>query len=697
MSDNKSKKKIIIPIALLLVVAIAVVVAVLIPVFSVYEYNEYSYVNENSVGTDFNEGFEELLSSKGNRLFFNKDVGAVALVSENNTVFNSSSYAAAENSLSDIVSVVLRDSKGNSYIMNSTDNSISHNTFELTDDKGSRVITFSMFADGASVNSDDGIFAKIPVAFSIVNGCFKVSVNMANVVTPENIVVEKISILPGLCSESGVDALYTIPDGSGAEIDLSNPVSAKFTLELPMYGSDISFSDYAEGADLPAFALTKNNTMLTTLITEGDALSSLTVNRTLSGGDLYNTFTVTSFGQVNGKLVKGDSYDGVISQTYSLTGDTKNNYNSLSTIIRNNLVERGYISADKESSFTDYPFFVTAVMSETGKKNSIYTDFENAGEMVALLKLRGVRSVALRIVGAGNDGLNSGANKSDTLNDALGGVKGYKDLCSLATEKNSSVWLDVNIRETPDKKEDNSYNMYNDVRAYLNLKKLGVSSDSVKASNNNISSIYKMMSQFESGNVCVNDISKSLSTDLSFKGANRQAVLDNFSDKINSLSVGGGLMLSSPAVYLMNDADAVFTVPQKASCDGLPGVKSVPLMQMVLHGTVQYGSEPINLMADGTTALLKAVEIGASPSYVFTYTGSDLLNYGPYVTQISKHYSTAKKMLPLMDKKITSHEEMATGVYKVTYDYNKTVYINYNDSFVTVDGLLVSGNSFIII
>ncbi|MGN0527467.1 MAG: DUF5696 domain-containing protein [Acutalibacteraceae bacterium] len=696
MLNVKNKKKIIIPSALLLVVAIAVTGVVFLPKIK-YEYKEYSYVSTNRAGTDFNENFEELLAVGGNRLYFNKNAGAVAIVSKNNAVFNSSSYVSAENSLSDIISIVLRDSKGNSYLMNSTDNSITFNTFELTEDNGSKVLTFSMYESDEAVGTGDGVFAKVPVVFSTDNGCFKVSVDMEKVTVPKNFVVEKISILPGLFSESQSDAFYTVPDGSGAEVDLSDQISAEFTLNLPMYGSDVAFTDYTEGANLPVFALTKNNTMITALITDGDALSSLTLERKLLGGNLYNTFTVTSFGEADGRLVKGESYKGVISQTYSVTSDTKNNYNSLSTVVRDNLISRGYLSSDEESSFNDYPFFVTAVMSETGKKNSIYTDFENAGEMVALLKLRGVRSVALRVVGAGDDGLNSGAEKCDTLNDALGGVKGYNDLCTLAAEKNSSVWLDVNVNETPNKKANNSYNMYSDIRAYLNLKSVGVFSDSVKASNNNISSVYKMMNQFENGNICINDISKSLRTDLSPKSTNRQDVLDNFKDKISSLSVGGGLMLSEPAVYLMKDADAVFTVPQKASCDGLPGVTSVPLMQMVLHGSVQYGSEPVNLMADDTAALLKAMETGASPSYVFTYTGSELLNYGPYVTQISKHYSTAKKMLPLMDKKITSHEEIASGVFKITYDYNKTVYVNYNSSFVTVDGLLVSGNSFIII
>ena len=156
-------------------------------------------------------------------------------------------------------------------------------------------------------------------------------------------------------------------------------------------------------------------------------------------------------------------------------------------------------------------------------------------------------------------------------------------------------------------------------------------------------------------------------------------------------------MLSSPAVYLMNQADAVFSVTQTASMEEYGGVTAVPLLQMVLHGSICYGSEPVNLFENSADAVLKAVEYGASPSFIFTYDKCDILDYGVYATQTAKFYSSAKRMLPLMDMKITSHELVVSGVYKITYDYNKVVYVNYNPSVVEVNGILVSAKDFVII
>jgi hypothetical protein len=56
-----------------------------------------------------------------------------------------------------------------------------------------------------------------------------------------------------------------------------------------------------------------------------------------------------------------------------------------------------------------------------------------------------------------------------------------------------------------------------------------------------------------------------------------------------------------------------------------------------------------------------------------------------------------KSLKSIQGLEITSHEKLLAGVYKVTYGYNKVVYVNYNDSVVTVDGILLSPQDFILV
>lgn len=694
MSKVKSKKYIIIPVGIILVIGI--LCAVILPLLPGKEVVQYNYASGKQTAVNFNKVFKPYVMASESLLYVNDSNSAVVITNDSGEIlFNSHSESAAGNKLAYILGVVFRDKDGNSYLMNSSVNSAAQNKFKVTTEKKNDVtITFQFIDDNG-----EAIAESLHVKFFEENGGIKAEIDTRNIVLKDGFSIEKISVLPGLFSENHPkgECFYTVPDGCGAQVDLKAVSKESYSKTLDVYGSDITFSEYSQGATLPCFSMTKGKAMLTAIIEDGDALSSVYVSHNKkTGGNLYNSFVVTPYGKINGKLVKGDSYEGKLSQVYYFTSSGAKNYNTVSSLLRDNLIRRGYLPSKMSEAFVDYPFFITAIGSENGNKNDVYTSFENASEMIALLKTRGVRSIALRFAGAGKNGLNSGAKNSDKLSDVLGGEKAYNKLCKVANENNSSSWLDINLALNPSDRGENKTDIYKTFREYLAKKNVNSDVVSYNYAYSNISKNYKFVSKLESANVCINDLSGVLYTDVVGK-INRQDALNDLREKIQAFGVNGNLMLANPAVYLMNQADAVSTVTQSATLEEYAGVTAVPLLQMVLHGSVCYGSEPINIFADGQDAVLKAVEYGASPAFVFTYDNCNVLDYGIYATQTSKFYSSAKKMLPLMDMKITSHERVLSGVYKITYDYSKVVYVNYNPSVVEVNGILVSAKDFVVI
>lgn len=690
----KSKKYIIIPVCIALL--LGVLCAVVIPLLPQKEVAQYNFSDGKLNKVDFGKGFKAYVLAGESVLYVNEKTSAVVITDESEKiVFNSHSESAAENKLSYILSAVFRDKEGNSYLVNSDINSVKENKFKVSSEKQNDVtLTFELVDD-----KGEAIAKALPVKFYEENGGIKVELDTRNVALRDGFCIEKISLLPGLFSENKPvgECFYTVPDGCGAQVDLTVASKKAYSENLDVYGSDTTFSEYSQGATLPCFSMTKSKAMLTAVIEDGDALSSVYVNhKKKTGGNLYNTFIVTAYGKVNGRLVKGSSYEGKISQVYYLTTSGNKDYNTVASIMRDSLIRKGYLPSKMSDAFVDYPFFVTAIGSENGKKNDVYTSFENASEIVALLKTRGVRSIALRFAGAGDKGLYSGARNSDKISSVLGGEKEYNKLCKVAAENNSSVWMDMNFALNPSEKGKNNVDSYKAFREYLSKNPVNSNATGYNSVYSAISDNYKTVSGLESANVCINDLSQILYTDASGK-VNRQDALKNLSEKLQAFGVNGNIMLTNPAVYLMNQADAVFTVSAGAALDEYAGTTVVPLLQMVLHGSICYGSEPINLFENGQDAVLKAVEYGACPSFVFTYDNCNVLDYGVYATQTAKFYSSAKKMLPLMDMKITSHEKVLSGVYKITYDYSKTVYVNYNPSVVEVNGILVSAKDFIII
>lgn len=691
---KKVSKKILIPIIAVALVAAVVVGSLLIPRNNIANIKQFSFTAKSQKGTAFSSEFKEVLSVGGTALYLNEKAGALVF-KNGNTVFNSASPEAAENSHANILDITLRDKKGNSYALNSTDNSVALGGFDFSQDGDSLNMNFGFYENTDTKSAEP--LAKIGVVLSVENNAFKISSDASKATCSEGYTLEKISFLSGLfSSKNPVDnAFYTIPDGCGAELDLTATSAEDYTANFDVYGSDVSLCDYSQGATLPCFAYTNGDCISTVFIDDGDALASVNVKKySQTGGELYNTFTVTPYGIRDGKLIKGETYNGTVSQAYSFATSGNLNYNIVATTVRENLISKGYLPDEISGKFTDFSFFVTVVGSENGKSDNTLTTFENASEIIALLKSRGVRSMALRFAGGGKNGLDTSSTDLSFSNN-LGGVKGYTALCDTATQNNSSVWYDINFAADKSKQSENGADIYSDIRSFIGLDSKKAKLNDYSSVENNISTAYKAMADFESSNVCINDLSYLLYTDFSTK-TDRQAALENIKNKTEALAVGGGVMLAKPAVYLLNQADAVFEVPQKATCENIAGATSVPLLQMVLHGSVCYGTEPVNVNSDTSDAILKAVEYGASPSFIFTYDGTSF-DYGLYATQTAKSYSLIKRVSSLADMKITAHEKVASGVYKVTYNFNKIVYINYNPSVVQVDGIMVSAKDFVII
>ena len=283
---------------------------------------------------------------------------------------------------------------------------------------------------------------------------------------------------------------------------------------------------------------------------------------------------------------------------------------------------------------------------------------------------------------------------------SLGGNEELQSLVKLATDKRSSVWVDINTFSGGTALSGANglvkASLYNDVYPYMAEKNVKSVISNSSIFGKNISSSYNLLASTENLNVTLNDASFLLFTD-SNKNLNRQEMLAFTKEKVGALAVNSGLMLDKPALWLMKNASAVYALPTVTSKENAFGITTVPLLQMVFHGSVIYGSEPVNVTDGSWNAILKLIEYGSVPSFLFTYEECNNLSYGTYATLTAQYYSKMKSLKSIQGMEITSHEKLLAGVYKITYGYNKVVYVNYNDSVVTVDGILLSPQDFILV
>lgn len=706
---NLSKKvKIIISVVSLLLVALVVTGAFFLSGGTV----------EQTVLTGKKVSFEDDTSSyktsvsdnNGNTVLYNPETAFVAIKkSSDNKVLLPMGKVASRDNNSALLNITVRDRKGNSYIMNSNSNSADFGAFQITEEKNLLKIVFTFFKDKESAKEGfklTGFAVEVPVVFTTENGNLKVFVDCNEIKCSSGLYVEKLSLLPGLFSVN--DALkgehFIVPDGSGALVDLSVECPEEIKLSLDVFGSDVALKDYNMGATLPCYALANQKELFTVFISDGDALSTIYCNRfkTVGSGNLYSEFTLTAVSGENTAMKLTEQYEGIVSLTFNFSEIQKNSYNTLAVLARDFFIKKGYLSDTIKYDFGDLPFFINVVGSEKG--SDVLTSFEDASEIISLLNSKGVRNIALRYSGALKGGLKGDTVSRNPVLNSLGGVEKLASLCKLANDQRSSLWIDVNVfsggTAIANQKGLVRAPLYNSQYTYMGKDSLYTAVSDSSILGKNISGSYELSNSVENLNINLNDASFLLFTDGN-KNINRQEMLEKTKENVKSLSVNSGLMLSKPALWLMSGASAVSCVPFNSSLDfdalRNHAITGVPLLQMVIHGSVVYGGEPINATKGGWTDVLKSIEYGAAPSFLFTYEECNDLSYGTYATQTAQYYSKVKSLKAVQSLPMTSHEKLLSGVYKVTYGYNKVVYINYNKSVVTVDGLLLSPQDFILV
>ena len=168
MKMNSKKKKIIISCCALVLVATIIVAIIFLPGTVNKEVKTNSYVAKTQTGIAVSDAFDVTIKGSDNKkMLVNSKNGAVAFVSDDGkVVFNSCSIDAAEQQLASVLSLRLRDKIGNSYIMNSTDNSVSFGTFRVVAQSNIRTnIEFNFFPDDASAKK--GV-KKFPLILRII-------------------------------------------------------------------------------------------------------------------------------------------------------------------------------------------------------------------------------------------------------------------------------------------------------------------------------------------------------------------------------------------------------------------------------------------------------------------------------------------------------------------------------------------------
>ena len=181
-------------------------------------------------------------------------------------------------------------------------------------------------------------------------------------------------------------------------------------------------------------------------------------------------------------------------------------------------------------------------------------------------------------------------------------------------------------------------------------------------------------------------------------------------DTVDTLSEGIDVVMKSPYQYAWKGVTKMSDLPTRSNQFTVFNY-DIPFLQLVLDGCVSYSTEPLNYQTqkDMEELLMKCIELRSNPKFYVMNASMDDLHYMQYTNYLSINYNTwADRIAALYQEyadfasqvsgsRISSHETIVENVVKVGYENGVTVYLNYTDSDVTVDGHELAAESYLIV
>lgn len=544
----------------------------------------------------------------------------------------------------------------------------------------------------------------------------------------EEVVLSSIIIFPALGAThmDDVPGYMVLPEGSGALIRYEDN-EGKYNAPLieGFYGDNVGLSSNRASIlryplSMPIFGAVHgvNQNAMLGIIEEGDVNARLVAFPNGALNVDYNLiFTKIDYRQAYRQAFTSDGSAGAMRQLQTYTGDTTISYQFLSdndstyvgigSAYRNYLIDNGvlsqqvgednipiymdYFMSDSEATFFGSTLVETSTVEDV---MAMYDDLYNAGITNQRVVLSGW-----------NDGGYSGYLPSDLdFENKLGRNSEFRALIDHINEQNS-VLLRNDYLVASDMTRGISYRR--DVAKATDRFKLEWECDDCVVSDRYV--LYPEVSKElaldhyedyidENVGVLIEGLAGFLFSYYDGGYYIREDALNHYLEVFEQYD--GTASYEYPYAYAYEYTDSFFNVPlynsQMKYYDDL-----IPLVQIVLHGTVDLFGPQLNFNSLGREQVLGLIDFGVNPSYILTQEPSSSLKdtdmsqlftteFNLWRTSVIDTYNYVNDALRHVDGEfITGRTVLDTGIVKVEYANDVTIYVNYTSSDYPVDGIVV--------
>lgn len=555
---------------------------------------------------------------------------------------------------------------------------------------------------------DNGLVVEIPTSQIKENGKYSVT---------------SIKMLPYLADATDTaDGYYFYPDGSGAIMEFTDSSHFRESeLALSVYGDLQNYKNMKDVLDedeseimLPVFGASLEDRGFVAIIENGAETAKIKIlptNEVVGINSISCEFAFRrSFSDsraADNLTFDSDIIGGTRKISYRMFHDGETTYSDMAKVYRNYLIDEcGVTSRVAEG---DYALSLDLFMgiNEEGLLFDDFksvTTFDQAEEILEDLEEAGVSTIDLQLKGWTKKGYYT-SPKFFPVNSKVGGSSGLKDLISYASDKDIDVVLEADFMEA--RADQGGFNQRDDV-VYLGNKTIFSDySDSMfllipTAAQSNLEDFIDDAKKYDIDGISFYSLGQYLLYNYNSSYYTTQAGCAQIWQEMFDASTEnyGKAVVQGGNSYVLGSVDKITELPYEDSGYQMT-TESVPFYQIAVHGLVEYTGKAGNLSSDIDKEKLEWIECGYTPYFEWTYEGSEDLMYTDYSTLFSSTYTDwmdnavdiyedfNADLKDLQTVFIDEHEQVEEDVYKVTYENGTTVYVNYSDEAVTVDGVKI--------
>ncbi|MBP3610424.1 MAG: hypothetical protein J6J42_08830 [Lachnospiraceae bacterium] len=600
-------------------------------------------------------------------------------------------------------------------------------------------------------DGNPGIYFEIPLEYRLDGDSLVVSIPTGSIKESKGSVY-RIQLLRYMGAAHKSETGYmVVPNASGSIINFNNGKLTSAAYSQYIYDIDPMAATYTttenlDAARLPIYGICREDRSLLVEVEDGAATAVL--NAEISGkyNDynyaypifvLRNVDNLRNFGESSQDVfvLEEDIYDINATVRYTFLNEDYSGYAGLANYYREKLIAKGVLTPQKDGG--DLPFYYDIIggVKETAHFLGIQrldtfamTTYADAEKMAKELADRGITNQVMNLQGWFNEGYYHDAPHDIRLVKDVGSKAELEDLNDLLTNLGGTMYADVEFQRVT--YADTGFNWGAEGSRYYgagyvagfglinpttlrNTSGLGYAEPqydllSPKFLPRYVEKFAKKIDKYDISGLTLRDLASYLTSDKKRTNViTREEALDVVLAQLDLMkSTGKKLMTNSANAYGFAYSSDIINVPMGDNAFAIVD-KNIPLYQMIIHGCISYSTDLLNYddSEDMTLTVLRMIETGTAPHYVFTEEASSRMKntgmnqfyattYEVWKDEAVEVYNRVNAALKYVTGAEIIDHEISGDVRKVTYSNGVTIYINYSDDTETMDGKTIPAMSY---